>query len=492
MGGADSEVSDSTSQILLECAYFMPRGVRRSSRRHGLHTEASHRFERGCDPDAVAHVLARTTTLLAELSGGKAAAGNILAGVAPPQRQPIGLRETRMNALLGMDIELERAATILERLGCTSVQRDPQAGALQVVPPSFRPDIQREADLIEEVMRVHGIDEVPTTMQPVRPKPGRSTVSIEDKVRRVAAALGLSETLTFGFVARSQLAALGAPEPCVVLKNPLTEDRSVMRSSLLPGVLEALRRARRHGVQDLALFTVGRIFLPSGADEPLPREPLGFAAVLAGQRSAASGLGKAEPIDVYDAKGIALELLERVLGRRASLTPTPRADAPKHLHPRGAATLHVGDTTVGRLGPLHPDAVEQLDLDGSCVVIEIDLAALEGLGAVLPQYQPIPSLPSVTRDLALCVREEVTAGELQTLIQQTAGELCESVSLFDLYRGKGLPEDHRSLAYRLVFRDPRSATDPESARTLTDDEVDRCTATVVAAVGEQMGATVRG
>ncbi len=492
MGGADSEVSESTRRILLECAYFSPRGVRRSSRRHGLHTEASHRFERGCDPEAVPTVLARATALLSELSGGKAAPGAIIAGIEPPKRQPITLRQSRMNALLGMDVELERAATILQRLGCPPADDGPEDGTLRVVPPSFRPDIQREVDLIEEVMRIHGIDEVPTTMQPVRPMPGRSTMSIENKVRRVAATLGLSEALTFGFVARSQLAALGAPEPCVLLKNPLTEDRCVMRSSLLPGLLDALKRSRRHGVRDLALFTAGRIFLTSADDDPLPREPLAFAAVLAGQRVAGGGLGKAQPVDVYDAKGVALDLIAQVLQRDASLTPTPGAAAPKHLHPRGAAAICVNDETVGRLGPLHPDVVDELDLDGSCVVIEIDLAALEALGPVLPQYQPIPTLPSVTRDLALCVRETVPAGQLQALIRQTAGELCESVSLFDLYRGKGLPDDHRSLAYRLVFRDPRSATDPDNARTLTDQEVDRCTAAVVATVGEQLGATVRG
>ncbi len=480
MGGADSEIGPETRRVLLECAYFTPRGIRRTSRRHGLHTEASHRFERGCDPEQVPEVLAHAAALLTRLAGAAAVRGSILAGVAPAPRKKIRYRQERARAILGFDVPQAEAGAILGRLGC-GVARAGE-GELEVEAPSFRPDLEREEDLVEEVMRVHGIDAVPATLRPVPPKVGRSTPTLELRVRRAAAALGLSEALTFGFTAAAELAAIGAPEPVVTLKNPLTEDRSVMRTSLLPGLFDALRRARRHGVRDLRIFATGSVFLPGGA---LPEERAGFAAVLAGARPA--HLGKPEPHDVWDAKGVAVELCERVTGRAVSVVPGP---AP-HLHPRGAGTVALGGRAIGRLGPIHPDVAERLDLDGECLIVEIDLTALAELAAEVPQYRPIPQLPAVTRDLAFVVREEVQAGALGEAIRAAAGELCESVELFDLYRGKGLPEEHKSLAYRMVFRDPKAAADPERARTLTDTEVDARAQAVIASVAESHRAAVR-
>ncbi|RLB66042.1 MAG: phenylalanine--tRNA ligase subunit beta [Deltaproteobacteria bacterium] len=492
MGGADSEVGDDTKAVLLECAYFAPRGIRRTARRHGLHSEASHRFERGCDPEAVPDVLDRATALLANLCSGAAVPGAILAGVAPAKRQPIPLRKGRMASLLGLEIGLDRAGCILERLGFVVDGQGPRAEALTIVAPSFRPDIKREEDVIEEVMRVHGIDELPATARPVLPATGRSTPTTEDRARQAAAELGLAEALTYGFVSRAELEVLDAPAPCVTLKNPLTEDRSVMRSSLLPGLLEALKRARRHGVMDVRMFTVGRRFVaPVETEAVLPVERLGLAAVLAG--SCSVGLSKPEPVTVYDAKGIAIEMIERVVGKPARLQrEAPGAAGLKHLHPRGGAALYVGDQHVGCLGPLHPDVVERLDLDGECIVLEIDLHSLDEIGRTVPQYRPVPALPPVMRDLALVVSEDVSAGELSAVISQAAGELCESVELFDLFRGKGVPPDHQSLAYHLVFRDPKAATDLDHARTLTDKEVDACSRAVVKAVTSRFGATVRG
>ncbi|HZO15516.1 MAG TPA: phenylalanine--tRNA ligase subunit beta, partial [Polyangiaceae bacterium] len=482
MGGATTEIGDSTRKVLIECAYFTPRGIRRTSRRHGLHSEASHRFERGCDPEAVPEVLAHTAALVTRVCHGTAVVGSILAGVAPRPHARLSLRLERLEELLGMPIDGEEASDILTRLGCAVFPHASQE--LVVEAPSFRPDLRLEEDLIEEVMRVHGVDALPATARAVVPKADRSELGIEDRARRVAAELGLHEALTYGFVSRQELAALGAPEPCVVLKNPLSEDRSVMRTSLLPGLLEALGRARRHGVNDVALFTVGRMFFPS--EGTLPHERVGLAAVLAGARKL--GLDKPQPVDVYDAKGIAVELVERVALR----APEVRRGSAAYLHPRGAGEVIVDDRRIGVFGPLHPQVVEALDLGGACVVVEIDLAALEELGRATPQYRPIPTLPAIGRDVALVVREEVDAGEIGAAIADAAGELCESVELFDVFRGQGVPDSHRSLAFRLVFRDPRSATDPDRARTLTDEEVDGRTSFVIATMHERFGATVRG
>ncbi len=483
MGGANSEIGVGTKRVLLECAYFTPRGIRRSARRHGLHTEASHRFERGCDPEQVPEVLAHAAALMTWICGASAVKGCLLAGIAPAACPLVIYRHARAVAVLGFEVPLDEAQRILTRLGC-EVKRLPK-DELLVTTPSFRPDLSREEDLIEEVMRVHGIDSVPAVARAVVPRAGRSTPTLELRVRSAAAALGLSEALTFGFTNADTLLALGAPPPVVSLKNPLTAERSVMRTSLLPGLFEALSRSRRHGVRDVRMFTVGRVFLPSANESVLPDERRAFAALLAGERS--STLGKVEPLDVYDAKGIAVELLERL----TKLPVTVERGAAAHLHPRGAATVLVDGREVGRLGPVHPDVLEKLDLDGDCLVIELDLSILADLTLGAPRFRPIPQLPAVTRDLALVVHEDVAAGTLSDTIRSVAGALCESVELFDLYRGKGLPEDHKSLAYHLVFRDPRAATAPEQARTLTDAEVDACTRNVTDGLKERHGAVVR-
>jgi phenylalanyl-tRNA synthetase beta chain len=480
MGGAESEIGADTRRVLLECAYFTPRGIRRASRRHGLHTEASHRFERGIDPEQVPDVLSHAASLMTRLCGAAAVPGSIMAGVAPAPRKRIRYRTARAAAILGFSVPRERAAGILERLGC---QVTGAGDELLVEAPSFRPDLGREEDLVEEVMRVHGIDALPATLRPVPPQVGRSTPSLTARVRQTAAALGLSEALTYGFTSREALAAIGAPEPAVVIDNPLVVERSVMRTSLLPGLFEALARARRHGVRDVRLFTVGSVFLAAG--KTLPEERPSFAALLAGARPAA--LGKPEALDAWDAKGIAVEIVERVTGRTAEIV----LGGPAHLHPRGAGRVMVNGNEVGRIGPVHPNVVERLELDGGALVVELDLAALAAAGEVRAQCRPIPQLPPVTRDLAFVVSEDVAAGALSAAIRAAAGELCESVELFDLYRGKGLPDDRKSLAFHLTFRDPKAASDPEHARTLTDADVDARAQAVIAAVGKELGAAVR-
>lgn len=481
MGGADSEIGDSTTSVLLECAYFSPRGIRRASRRHGLHTESSYRFERGCDPEIVPDALTHAASLVSQLCHAKAVAGHILAGVVPAPHKRIELRGPRMRSLLGIDIPIDEATDVLRRLGCEVAQRDAQT--LDVVAPSFRPDLQREEDLIEEVMRIHGIDEVPAAARAIVPVAGRSRRSLMDRVRQTLVELGTSEAIPYSFCSPADLAAVKAPEACVKLRNPLSEERSVLRTSLLPGLLEAMTRARRHGVGEARLFSVGSVFLP---DAELPDESPQCAVAMFGTRKV--GLSKPEPLDVYDAKGLAVQLLLRVTGSEPQVTQGKAA----HLHPRARAELAIAGTPVGVFGLLHPDVTDALDLDVAVWVVEIDLRALDEVGRTAAKFRPIPVLPPVTRDLAFVVSEDIAAGDVASAIRQEAGELCESVELFDLFRGEGIAADHRSLAFHLVFRDPKAATDPEHARTLTDKEVDGVSEKVIGAVGKQFGAEVRG
>ncbi len=504
MGGQDTEIRETTRSVLLECAYFTPRGVRRTGRRHGLHTESSFRFERGVDWADLDAVLARAKSLVAKLGGGQVVQGVSHAGGGAPTLPEIRLRSARLDALLGVAVPFEEALGILERLGLEVIERGPDAALVRGA--SFRPDLTLEADLIEEVARVRGFERIPSVLPRVRPNEPATAGALERCAAESAVALGLSEAVTLAFVSPESLAAVAAPPPVVRLQRPLGAERSVMRTSLLPGLLETVRRARHRGEHSLRLFSVGSVFLaPSAAERSaaaerarprtreerpvLPREEPWFACVLAGERSAY--LSKPETVDVFDAKGLAEELVWRLIGRRAEVAAAPDASEHPALHPRGAGLVLVDGERVGRLGPLHPSVVEALDLGGAVQVVELELALLEALGRRAPRYRPIARLPAVTRDLALVVSDDVPSADVATLVRQTAGELCESVELFDLFRGASIPADFRSLAFHVTYRHPLAASAPDSARTLTDAEVDVLHAEVVRSAEARYGATLR-
>jgi phenylalanyl-tRNA synthetase beta chain len=272
-----------------------------------------------------------------------------------------------------------------------------------------------------------------------------------------------------------------------------------MRTSLLPGLLDALRRARRHGETAVRLFSVGARFLAPGSElvssarprrpedaASLPAERPSFAAVIAGPRPAY--LAQPEQVDVFDAKGIAVELAERLTGQRATVAP---AKDVAHLHPRGAGEVAIGGRRVGTFGPLHPEVLDGFDLGGEAFVVELELDTIEALGVATPKYVPIPRLPPVTRDIALVVSEDVSAREVEAVIREAAGPLCESIELFDLFRGGNIPEGHRSLAFHIVYRDPRAASEPDKAKTLTDREVEQRHAEVIQAAHRRLGGQLR-
>ncbi len=454
-----------------------------------MHTESSHRFERGVDPSDTLDVLGRTAELLTEWCGGVAAETTLLVGPELAPRPAARLRKAKMDALLGLELELAYAKDVLERLGATVDASRLDAGELSVVPPHHRPDLSMEADFVEEVIRVHGIDHVPTVLPALRPQAPRQRHDIAARVTRAAIEVGLSQALVFGFTSDAALDAVGAPAATFRLLNPLTEDRRVMRTSLLPGLFEAVARAQRHGVGNARLFSVGARFLPDPSGARTAHEAPSFAAVVAGHRDAV--LAKPEPIDAWDAKGLALSIVERATGRRAEVVVQPEAARAPHLHPRAAAHVIVEGQCVGSFGLLHPSVAERVGVEGPSVVIELDLAALASLGVRIPRFAPIPTLPASSRDLAIVVHDDVAAGHVERAIFEVGGELVESVELFDLFRGTSIPADHRSLAFHVVYRDPRAASRPDEARTLTDAEVDDRHGAVVRAVGERFGAKLR-
>jgi phenylalanyl-tRNA synthetase beta chain len=479
MGGASSEIRSTTKRVALECAYFEPRGVRRSARRHALHTEASHRFERGVDPGDIPEALTHAASLLTRLAGGAAVSGAIhRMGPADPPRM-VPLRASRMESLLGTPVPFPEALNILERLGCTvNSSRD---GVAELAVPSHRPDLTREVDLIEEVVRVRGYDTIPTALPRVQRAVDEAPVeSIQRRARAAGVELGLSEAVTYSFVSKKELADVFAPEAGVVLQNPLSAAQEVMRTSLLPGLLSAVAAAGRRGERDVRLFTVGRVFL-GGPEGELPREPLVFTAVITGERP--SYLTRSERVDVWDGKGLAEGFVRRMTGRAVEVCLFAPDSRPAHLHPRGAARVSASRTPVGSLGPLHPDVCERFDLKDPCIVVELDLEAIGQMGRHRPRFVPMARFPASTRDLALVVSDEVAAGEIESAVRTAAGDLAEAVVLFDRFSGAPVPPGHSSLGFRIVYR--------AEGRSVTDSEVDAQHAKVVREVGVRFGATLR-
>jgi phenylalanyl-tRNA synthetase beta chain len=489
MGGESSEIRSSTQRVLYECAWFDPRGVRRTARRHGMHTESSHRFERGVDPGDVARVLDRAVALTTTLAGGAATRGRVhvqgtrvAAEPEPPARTKVRFRGRRVHELTGVDVPFTESAAILRRLGCEIVTPDASKDEHEVLVPTHRPDIVREADLIEEVIRVHGMDSVPAELPRIRAS--RDVGGREELARRakeICASVGLSEAITFSFTSGRVLEALGAPPPAVRIENPMAEHQSVLRTTLLVGLLEAVKNARCHGERDVREFTVGPVFLaPEDPKNPLPDERLRVAFAIAGDRPA--WLEKPKPFDVWDAKGYAIEIARRVSGSPVGIVQASRQEAPTHLHPRGAAFVHVGGQRVGAFGLLHPDVVDALELDGEVFVFEMALDPFVA-GPATPKFTPIPRFPASTRDIALVVKDGVPAGEVEATVREAAGPLAAAVRLFDRFVGGQVPPGHASLAFRVVYRSPD--------RTLTDAEVDAAHANVVAVAQAKFGATLR-
>jgi phenylalanyl-tRNA synthetase beta chain len=477
MGGGNSEISASTARVLLECAYFDPRGVRRSARRHGLHTESSHRFERGIDWGDTRDALAHATALAADLAGAQVVGGPRVLEARALARKTVTLRYERLSSLLGTEVSQGEASAILERLGFAGGSGEPRVESWTV--PSHRADVSREVDLIEDIARVRGYDKIPTELPAIRPsRDAGPREGLLRRARRAAVDLGLSEAVTYGFVSPRDLQIVGAPAPAVVLRNPLREDQSVMRTTLLPGLLHVLSRAHRHGERDARLFSVGSLFL--APDHGAPQERLGFAALIAGARPA--WLGKAQAMDVWDAKGLAEGFVSRLVRREASVARPSPSERPSHLHPRGAAWIEVQGVRVGALGPLHPDVADAFDI-GESVVVEFDLDALDAIGVRPVAFTALPRFPATLRDIAVVVRNDVAAGDLEQAVRQAAGDLAEHVALFDRFVGGAIPASHASLALRVVYR----AHD----RTLTDAEVDERHARVLAEIQSRFGGQLR-
>ncbi len=487
MGGAESGVSETTEHILLETAWFDPRSVRRTARRHGLHTEASHRFERGADPSALPMVARRAATILAQVSD--AAPSPCIVDAHPRKISPVSIAVSPkyFGAFLGDDVPENEARRILEALGC-AVSPGEHDG-WRVTAPLHRPDLGRREDLAEEIARVRGYDRIPSELfAPLpdsRARPKRPMIL--RALRRGAMAAGLYEAVAFTFLAPSDLEKARASTNAIAIANPLSEERSVMRTSLLPGLLAAASRSERHQSPRVRLFELARTYAPSTAEGPheVPvRESLRLAILLAGPRD--QWIGESAAVDFFDGKG-ALELALRTIGLSMTTVRDEAlaADAPA-LHPRMRARVMVDGEPVGVIGELHPDVQEAHGLTARPVYAELDADALVRLAEKHgpAQVLELPRFPKVQRDLAVVVDEAVASAEVADLVRSAASGLVEDVVTFDVYRGKPIAEGKKSLAFRISYRDREA--------TLTDARVESTHAAVVASTEARFGARLRG
>jgi len=481
MGGAASEVSPATRRVLLESAYFEPASIRRTARALGLATEASYRFERGADIEGLRMASDRAAQLMAELAGARVARG--IVDVYPRPRPPVRLRLRieRVRRVLGAAPPVDRVGTILRALGFPTEARD---GGFDVVVPSFRRDVAIEDDLVEEVARVWGYGEIPATLPAGtlsltrRPRP----VVVQDTVRRALAAAGYQEAVTLSLIDPAHLAHLGLEpgDPRVVaVRNPLAADRSVLRPTLLFGLLEAVQTNVRRQTADVRLFEIGRVFEGKGAGQP-PREETRVGVVLTGLRTARAWFAPKARADVFDAKG-AVETVVEALGRGEVEV---EALAAPYLEEGRGATVIVRGAPVGVFGEIHPALQRAFDLPAPVFFAELSLDRLEAVPGRPLVHRPLPRFPAVLRDLAVVVPADLPAAEVSRVIQGIPNPCLRRVLLFDVYRGEQVGPDRKSLAYSLLYQ----ADD----RTLTDAEVNAMHAEVVARLRAVLGAEVRG
>jgi len=497
MGGENSEIHERTVDVLLESAYFKPANIRRTSKMLGLRTDASYRFERGADLEMTDWASRRCAQLILETAGGRLAAGAVDAYPRPLEPRQITLRHEKVNQLLGIHLQPAEIEYYLGQLGLKVAGRKPrpvgesdQTEPVTFIVPTFRVDLKREADLIEEVCRLHGVEKIPAT-------PPRGAIGAHEydarhdqiaEARRLLAGLGLqeaqgqtliSDTAAAFVLAPSCPGPMTRPAAAVALANPLSSDMNVLRPSLLPGLLDSLRHNLNRQNLDVALFEVGRVFVPDGGSIAEHRR-IGLA--LTGQRQPTfwSGPDREARYDESDLKGLVDEFLEQY-GLRG-VTCLRQTDPPP-LFVESAVLLLGGKLALGEIGQLAPALAKRYDLRDPVFLAELDLTQLLLRRNPVKSFKPLPAFPSIRRDLAIVVVESVTHEAVVSAVRQAKVQHLESIELFDVFRGKNIAPGQKSLAYAFTYR--------SAERTLTDTEVNAAQEKIVARLAQDLDAVVR-
>ncbi|WP_111640586.1 phenylalanine--tRNA ligase subunit beta [Marinimicrobium alkaliphilum] len=474
MGGLGSSVTAQTRDIFLESAFFNPIAIAGRARSYGLHTDSSHRFERGVDFDLQVTAIERATALLLDIVGGEP--GPVIHQAdqqALPQVRTVTLNKARLASGLSLAVADADVEDMLTRLGLVVIDRASDSWTFSV--PSYRFDIAIEEDLLEEVARIYGYDRLPTRSlaapMAIQPSP-ESRVGLP-VVRNRLTALGYREAITYSFIDPKLSARFDPDVVPVALRNPISADMGVMRTSLLPGLVEALRYNLNRQQERVRLFESGLRFRPSG--DGLKQEPM-VAGLIYGGRDPESWAGSADKVDFFDIKGD-LEALIDLTGEPANFS----AASHPALHPGQCAGVYVAGECLGHVGALHPQLQQALDIPGSLYLFEVEQRLLAE--ARLPRFEPLSRFPGVRRDLALNVARDLPVESLLTGVKNNAGEQLSDLKVFDVYTGKGIDPQRKSVALGLTFQHP--------SRTLTEDEINASIETVVQHLEATFGATLR-
>ncbi|MFC2014187.1 phenylalanine--tRNA ligase subunit beta, partial [Chloroflexota bacterium] len=480
MGGANSEVTEQTTSILLEAANFNPASIHNTSRALSLVSEASMRFERGIRPELALPALKRATQLITQLAGGESAGGVV--DDYPGKREPeqIMLPIDKVNRLLGVEFGVDQMVNALTSLGfdCKSAE---SASQIRVTPPYWRSDISQSVDLIEEVARIIGYDKIPTTMlsQPIPIQDLDPILHLKREVRHILVGSGFQEIITYsltGWKMLSKLLPESHPlEPMPIrVANPMTEDQEYLRPDLRANLLAALSANRRHEDGDIRLFELGRIYLPRQSD--LPGEPEILCGILNGPRLEKWWQRGGELFDFFDAKGVMESLLNRL-----KVEATFEESSDISLSPGRQADIVTVGTRLGVVGELRPEVIEAFEISGAVYLFEIDLSVLVPFTTGHKMFQPVPRFPAVFRDVALVIDVSMTHREVQDVIKDFP--LVAEAALFDVYAGEQVRPGKKSLAYRIVFQSP--------THTLTDEEVNEVQQQILSELSSELGATLR-
>lgn len=479
MGGANTEVSEETTTILLESAYFNSFSVRATSKYHGLRSESSVRFERGVDPERVRLASDRAAELIQKLAGGEVLEGTVEADYLSIEPKVITITLEKINRVLGTDIQTEEVCEIFDRLQFThTVEND----VFTVTVPTRRGDITIEEDIIEEVARLYGYDRLPKTLPMTKGTVGG--LSPRQRKRRVTRnyleSAGLLQAITYSLTssAKATKFTIEKGEP-IQLSMPMSEEHSVLRQSLLPHILDVVSYNVARQMDTVLLYEIGSVFLKKGENE-LPEEREHIAGAITGMWVENEWQGEKKPVDFYVLKGILEGLFEKL---DVASAIEWRAAKREGLHPGRTAKILLERKVIGFIGELHPNLEKELDLKAT-YVFEIQADPIFNYPVKKLKYEPIPKFPSITRDIALVVDEQVTAAELEGIIRKAGGRLLKAVHVFDLYQGEHLPAGKKSIAFSLTYIDPE--------KTLTDDEVVKVHDKVLAAVKAEAGAELRG
>ncbi|KEH86112.1 phenylalanine--tRNA ligase subunit beta [Clostridium novyi] len=471
MGGLNSEVKEDTTEVVFECANFDGTNIRVSSKKLNLRTEASGKFEKDLDPNAVEEAMNRACHLIEELGAGEIMEGTIDVYNEKKETHTVTVDSNWINRFLGTDISKEQMKEYLDRL---ELSTEISGDELVITVPTFRCDINIREDVAEEIARIYGYNNVETTIPSVETlRGGKSTKQLlQDKIVDTLIASGLNQSIAYSFVSPKVfdkiLVSLDSElRKVVTIRNPLGEDYSIMRTTSIPSMMESLSRNYSRNNGEVRLFEIGKVYIPNEDETELPEE-----------RNIIS-LGMYGNVDYLDLKGVVENIIdalgiEKVKFQRESENPS--------FHPGKTAALYIKKEFVGVVGEIHPDVAENYEVDERCYVAELNMDVLLKHAKVQKKYTPLPKFPAVTRDLAVLVDRDILVQEIQDVIQNQGGKLLESAKLFDVYEGKQIPDNKKSIAYSLVYR---------GDRTLTDKDVNKVHDKIVKALENKLGAELR-